>query len=166
MYTSTGVPMTNVIKRNTFSRPDYMLERRSENWSTRRTFYYGLIKYSLAFGAAGAFYLTDSNYFKDDLNSRPDLQPMRIMCEQSMPLKERKVFVDLYQGKYYGFNRGQGNYFGKQLTNNAEHSWFRKLLKWFYPYYEYNVDGYNYSIFHDINKDYHSADYSNHYHFE
>lgn len=158
--------MTNVIKRNTFSRPDYMLERRSENWSTRRTFYYGLIKYSLAIGAAGAYYLTDSDYFNDDLNSRPDLQPMRIMCEQSMPLKERKVFVDLNQGKYYGFNRGQGNYFGKKLTNNAEHSWFRKLLKWFYPYYEYNVDGYNYSTFHDIKKDYHSTDYSNHYHFE
>jgi len=44
MYLSSGVPMTNVIKKNTY-RPEYMLERRSENWSTRRTFYYGLLKY-------------------------------------------------------------------------------------------------------------------------
>jgi hypothetical protein len=165
MYLPSGVPMTNVIKKNMF-RPEYMLERRNANWSTRRTFFYGLIKYSLFIGMAGAYYFTDDAYFNDDLNSRPDMQPMRVMCDQNTPQKEKKIFENLYHGKFFGFNEAQGSYFGKQEAGTVEHSWPRKLIRFFYPYYQYDIEAKNYSKFHDINKDYQSTDYNNHYHFE
>lgn len=164
MYTSSGVPITNVIRKNVWT-PEYRLEH-DFNWSTRRTFYYGLIKYSLLIGAVGAWYFTDSDFLNDDLNSRPDFHPMRQLCDHSMPSEERKVFVDLLHAKYFGFNRGSGNYFGKQLPNTTEHSFVRKVLKYFYPYYEYDVDGYNYSTNFDLTKDYLPTDLSNHYHFD
>lgn len=164
-YTTMGVPMTTMMKNDIF-RPEYKLEPRSLNWSTRRTFYYGLFKYSVIIGIIGAWYFTDDFYLQNDLNNRPDLLPMRHMTDYSMPMKERKVFSNLYHGNFFSFNKGQGNYHGKTMSGITEHSNWRKLIRYFYPYYEYDSDGYNYSVEFDTSKDYNSVEYKNHYHFD
>ena len=80
---------------------------------------------------------------------------MRIMTDHAMPENERRLFADMY-----------GDYHGKALPGDKAESKVTKLFKFFYPYYEYENKHIGYGKAHSTKKDYQSADYSNHYHYD
>jgi hypothetical protein len=86
---------------------------------------------------------------------RPDQTQMRIMVpEHYIPVKEKKVFQTLY-----------GDYFGKNFEG-VETSWFKRVVHYFYPYYNYNPSNIDYEQPFDFTKDYTGGEFQNHYHFK
>lgn len=148
----TGVP--KYIKKQNIFVPDYPMVTRTLNHATTRTFYYGLLKYSLLFGLAFAFLTTDRDYARDELLNRPDLKEMRIMVRDDyIPLKEKKVLEML-----------TGSYFGKPLYKEEPSSLYKRIVKKLYPEIDYNPSPGYYQPPFDFTKDYQSENWSNHYH--
>ena len=125
------------------------------NETIRRKFAWGIFKFASLFGLAGAYLTTDSSYRdNNDLNLRPDFSQMRILVPDShVPLKEKKVFEVLY-----------GDYFGMKFEEDNS-SWWKKMVHYFYPYYNYNPSARYYEPFFDYKKDYVTEEFKNHYHF-
>jgi len=148
----TGVP--KYIKKENIFVPDYPYFNRTFNHATTRTFYYGLLKYSIIFGLGLAFLGTDREYMRDDLLNRPDLKEMRIMVkDEHIPLKEKKVFEML-----------TGSYFGKPLYNQEPTGLYKKIVNYCYPEMDYNPNPGHFVPYFDYTKDYQSEKWSNHYH--
>jgi hypothetical protein len=134
--------------------PDYRLPDSYHSETARRRFRYGVLKWAAILGIVGAYLTTDDEYFKNDLNTRPDFAPMRIMTPlENLPLKERKAF-EILHGDYFGIK------FADQKT-----SWYKRGLKYFYPWYDYSPDRAHYEPFFDYKKDYVTEEFKNHYHF-
>ncbi len=130
-----------VLPTNWFN-PHYKLDPYMKNFYTRRTFYYGLLKYSLVFGIVGAFLITDRSYLSDDFHARPDLNHMRVMTP--VPDQERKVF------EMFG-----NNYFGKKFDDQSV-SWIKKFKDYFYPSVHYNPNNAYYLPFYNYKNSYNS----------
>jgi len=148
----TGIPKY-IRKRDIFV-PDYKMYTRHLNHATTRTFYYGLFKYSLFFGLGLAYLGTDREYMNDDLLNRPDLKEFRIMVRDDyIPVKEKKVFEMM-----------TGSYFGRPLNNEEPSGLWKRVLKKLYGYTDFNPAPTYYQPPFDFRKDYHSENWSNHYH--
>lgn len=120
------------------------------NQTARRTFFYGLFKYSLVLGLAGAWWFTDSDYFNNDFNSRPDMNQMRIMTP--VPDHERKVF------EMYG-----DTYFGKEWEDKPQ-SWQKRLQNYLFPSTLYNPSEAHYLPFYDYRRGFYPGDDTSYYH--
>lgn len=142
--------MTMVLPSDFFN-PKYKLEPWTKHFYTRRTFKYGLLKYSLIFGLLGGYLFTDSAFFNNDFNARPDLNQMRIMTD-NLPDKEKKVF-EMYNN----------NYFGKEFEDKPQ-SWIKKFKERFYKSVHYNPSSSDYIPFYDYkNRSYYPEDISSYY---
>lgn len=148
MVTSTGVPMTRVMPKDLFTpsninKLSYDIIR---NKYPKRTFRYGIFKYSIIVGLLGGYLFTDKDYLYDDINSRPDLNQFRIMTD-NVPDKERKVF-----------NMFGSTYFGKPWKDEPQ-SWVKKLNKKLFPSVDYNPHSSEYLPFFNYkNKSYYPAE--------
>ena len=91
--------MTRVLPNDLFN-PKYKFVFNGRNFYPRRTFKYGVLKYSTVAFILGGFIFTDSDFLSDSYNSRPDYNSMRIMTGP-IPDVERKVF-EMYEGNYFG----------------------------------------------------------------
>lgn len=111
-----------------------------KNFYTRRTFFYGLFKYSLIFGLIGGYAITDKSYLADEFHARPDLNHMRIMTK--VPDQERKVF-EIFGNTYFGQN------FQDQPV-----SWVKKFKQYFYPSVHYNPHSSYYVPFYNYKQSY------------
>jgi hypothetical protein len=129
-----------VLPTNWFN-PHYKLPATTKNFYTRRTFYYGLFKYSLIFGIVGGYLLTDGSFLNDDFHARPDLNHMRMMTNK-IPDHERKVF-EMFDNNYFGRN-----------FDDASVSWIKKFKDYFYPSVHYNPNSAYYLPFYDYKKSY------------
>lgn len=153
-YASSGVPMTRVFPTDLFTPiehnkigKDYL-----KNKYIRRTFRYGLFKYSFLIGFAGGYLFTDREFFNDDLNGRPDLSQFRSMLPGTVTDRERKVF-DMYGDTYHG----------KQWDDTPQ-SWYKKLQKKLFPSVDYNPHSSHYEPFYDYKRGYYpSIDPSQYY---
>ena len=150
----TGVP--KIIRKENIFTPEYPMTTRNINHATTRTFYYGMFKYTIIFGLVAAWYVTDYDYMRDELSSRPDLKEMRILVRDDfIPIKEKKVFEVM-----------QGTYHGKKLYEEKPiGGLYKRILRKIYPYYEYNPNPNNIAPYYDYKKDYTPENMSNHYHF-
>jgi hypothetical protein len=72
----------------------------------------------------------------------------------NVTLRERKVFEFFH-----------GDYFGKPFEDQPV-GWWKRFLHYFYPYYNYNPSPAYYLPFYDYKKDFHQAEFDNHYHFK
>ena len=152
-YSSSGVPTTRIMPRDLFTpKSDLKLSYDYiRNKYIRRTFQYGLLKYSFLLGVVGAYLFTDSDYFTNDLNGRPDLGQFRIMTG-NVSDKERKVF------EIYG-----DNYFGKSWEDKPD-AWYKRLNNKLFPSVNYNPPSSHYLPFYDYKRGYYpSNDVSNYY---
>jgi hypothetical protein len=148
----SGVPLTYRKGFDIFH-PDMRRTVKTINQYPRSKFIRGLIAYSIITGSIGAYLVTDNEFYKDRLTTRPDLLPMRIMTN-NVPLREQKVFEFMH-----------GNYFGTPFEEQNTSIWKRFLHYW-YPYHNYKPSLAYYLPFYDYKKDYHQADFDNHYHFK
>lgn len=147
----TGVPKV-VVKENLFV-PDYRLAPEFPNFATRRTFFYGLFKYTLLSSFVLSYLVTDSDYVKDGLNNRPEIGEMRIMVDKNyIPLRELKAF-ELFHGGYWGLK-----------DESKPVSLYKKILHYLWPQYDYKLKRSDSAPLYDFRKDYMSEDFSNHYH--
>lgn len=116
---------------------------------------YGLFRNTVIFGLIGAYLFTDSDYFKNETNNRPDLNHSRIMTYDAIPIKEKKVF-EMFEGT---------TYFGKEFEDKNISIW-KRAVHYFYPYYQYNPQASDYEPFFDYKKDYVTEDMKQNYHFK
>jgi len=137
-----------------FFTPDYRLPDSFYNETSTRKFRWGLLKWATIFGLIGAYLSTDSSYFSNDLNMRPDFNSRRAMIPiENIPLKERKV-LEIFNG----------NYFGTEFKETNQSIW-KRGLNFFYPYHNYDPHrAYNEPFF-DYKKDYVIEQHKSHYHF-
>ncbi len=137
------------------STPDYRLADSLYNETARRKFNWGLVKYSILFGLVGGYLGTDDEYFRNDINTRPDLDTKRTMMPvESLPVKEKKV-LDMMQG----------NYFGDPFKEKNSSFW-KRSLNYFYPYRDYKPDRAYYEPFFDYKKEPVPDEFKHHYHFD
>jgi hypothetical protein len=149
MYNKSGVPITRVLPSDLFN-PIYKSATLEKNFYTRRTFRYGLLKYSIFAFIAGGYLVTDSDYFKNEFMSRPDLNVSRKMTD--LPDKEKKVF------EMFG-----NNYQGKDFKNEPS-SWAKRIKNKFYYSVHYDPNPSDYLPFYDYkNRPYHPDDISSYY---
>ena len=132
--------------------PVYRLESFHLNAVPRRRFAWGIIKYSIIFGLAGAYAVTDGAFRQDDLKMRPDMQVTRILSD--IPLREKKVH-EFFSGKYYD----------RDFSDKPQTLW-KKAMKYCYPYHYYKPTKTDYLPYFDFKKDYITTAYENHYHFK
>ena len=146
------MPVT-YLRINLFT-PDYRLPDTYYSETARRKFRYGIFKWSMILGFLGAYLTTDNEFFKNEVNIRPDFSTMRILTPlENIPLRERKAFEILH-----------GDYFG-QAFSDQNTSFYKRALKYFYPWWDYKPDRAHYEPFFDYKKDYVPEQYKNHYHF-
>lgn len=151
MYEKSGVPTTRVLPSDLFN-PIYKLDGGMKNFYTRRTFRYGLIKYTAIVFLAGGWLTTDSDFFKNEFMSRPDLNTNRIMTDD-LPDREKKVFEM--------FNNDNAH--GKQFKNEPN-SWAKAIKNKFYYSVHYQPNSSDYIPFYDYkNRPYHPDDVSSYY---
>jgi hypothetical protein len=132
----------------------YKLEAIVKNEIPFRRFRYGLFKYSVVIGLIGAYLTTDYDHLRDDLKTRPEFLPSRILTGD-IPLKERKVFENL-----------QGSYFGRKFDEEEPVSFFTRARKFLYPWLDYNPGISKYIPSYDMNTEYVPREFENHYHFK
>lgn len=132
----------------------YKLKAIVKNEIPFKRFRYGLLKYSVIIGCTIAYLVTDYDHLRDDLKTRPDFLPARILTGD-IPLSERKVFENL-----------QGNYFGKKFDEEEPVSLFKKARKFFYPWLDYNPGISRYIPRYDLNTEFVPKEFENHYHFK
>jgi hypothetical protein len=151
-HKQTGVPVT-YLRINLFT-PDYRMGDSYYSETARRKFKWGVTKWAIVLGIVGSYLTTDSAYFNDDLNTRPDFNQMRILTnEDHIPMKEKKVMEMMY-GDYFGMNFGHKNY-----------SLWKKTVDYLYPYNDYKPNAQYYEPFFDYKKDFAPNEFKNHYHF-
>lgn len=130
--------------------PQYKLDYYRKNFYTRRTFNYGKLKYQILFGGVVSYLYTDSDYLKNDFNSRPDLNHSRKIGDKVTD-EERKVF-EMFDGDYFG-----------QQFDHAPQSWVKKFKKFFYPSVDYNPEPSYYLPFYNYKKSYFPDTLGNYY---
>ena len=69
--------------------PTYKLPPSEKNFYLRRTFRYGVLKYTTVLVLAGGALFTDTDYLRNEFNSRPDTNQRRVMTP--VPDVERKA---------------------------------------------------------------------------
>jgi hypothetical protein len=125
------------------------------NETARRKFRFGILKFSLIFGLVGAYLTTDSAYFKNDINTRVDLDTRRALIPQErLPVKEKKIH-DMMHGNYFG-----------DPWNEKNNSIWKKTLNYFYPYRDYRPDRAYIEPFFDYKNEPVPDEFKNHYHFD
>jgi len=135
-FTSTGVPKTNVLPSNIFNPTSVKIPYK--NKTTRNAFNYGLLKYSVIFGIAGAFLFTDGDYLVDTLNARPDLGQFRAMTNDA-PISEKKVF-EFFDGVSY--------------PDQDKPTILKRMKKAIWPSVDYNPKDTDYAQFFDYKRGY------------
>ena len=153
MYNKSGVPITRVVPTDLFtpSNENKLKYDHLRNKYTKRTFRFGLFKYSIIVGFIGGYLYTDNDYFTNDLNARPDLGQFRIMTD-NVPDNERKVF-DMYEKTYFG-----------KAWNDKPDAWNKRFYYKLFPSVNYNPHSSYYLPFYDYKRGYYPAhDVSSYY---